>query len=601
MNDRRAGLWMRNAVLWSAGGVLLTIWAWAGLLLPGYFLKAHDAQHTIMFLIEFAANLRAGVIYPRWGPDFALGYGYPLFTFYAPFVYYIASGFHLIGFGILESIKLTFISGFLLSAAAMYLFVNDLWGKRAGILAALVYTYAPYHIADVYVRGALAEFWAFVWFPLIFWSFYRLVLHSDRRDTLVRNTCLAGLTFAGLLFTHNGTALVFSAVLAVYFLMLLYERYRRTGTARQPVRIRLRSLVLPLAAAAASGVLALLLTGIFWLPLVGERTFIRVDQWIAASYDYRNHFVHVFQYVQPLWDFGYSDGLNTRMPFQLGLAPLLLGGLALFAIRFRRSHDGTNRLIVFWAAVTFAVALMMLNLSAPVWAALPLAALVQFPWRILSMTTLLLAILAGGAARLAPDYLSRSTERLTAGSAAVLLPALMIAIVFSYTFTVPQVTPVAPEQLTPALIIEFEMHSTRDRVGMMAWTRTQPDSSPLVEQYLEGSPLIKADAPEARVETQVVRPVSVDVLVDAAAPTVLTFYTYYYPGWRGFLDGQEVAITPDPVYGLITMQVPAGRHNAGIRYQDTPLRTAATAVSVSGVAVLLLLLGYSFREQRRQR
>ena len=54
------------------------------------------------------------------------------------------------------------------------LLAADLWGDWGGLLSAVFYIWAPYHSVDVFVRGAMNEAWAFVWFPLIFWSAKKL-------------------------------------------------------------------------------------------------------------------------------------------------------------------------------------------------------------------------------------------------------------------------------------------------------------------------------------------------------------------------------------------------------------------------------------------
>jgi len=59
----------------------LSIFAWGPLLTPVYFLKAHDAAHSVFFLTEFHQGIQDGYLYPRWGPDHVLGYGYPTFIF----------------------------------------------------------------------------------------------------------------------------------------------------------------------------------------------------------------------------------------------------------------------------------------------------------------------------------------------------------------------------------------------------------------------------------------------------------------------------------------------------------------------------------------
>ena len=60
-----------------------------------------------------------------------------------------------------------------LSALAMYLLARSLFGPLAAAVAAIVYALLPYQLVDLYVRGALAESWAFVWLPLCAWCLTR--------------------------------------------------------------------------------------------------------------------------------------------------------------------------------------------------------------------------------------------------------------------------------------------------------------------------------------------------------------------------------------------------------------------------------------------
>jgi hypothetical protein len=75
----------------------ISLFAWAPLLTPAYFFQAHDAQHSIFYLVEFDQTLRDGYLWPRWSPDFAFGYGYPLFNIYSPLAIYAAEILHLLG------------------------------------------------------------------------------------------------------------------------------------------------------------------------------------------------------------------------------------------------------------------------------------------------------------------------------------------------------------------------------------------------------------------------------------------------------------------------------------------------------------------------
>ena len=165
----------------------------------------------------------------------------------------------------------------------------------------------------------------------------------------------------------------------------------------------------------------------------------------------------------------------------------------------------------------------MLPVSAPLWELLPIASLVQFPWRLLALTAVALAVLSGFAIR-APD-----TRKL---NGQVLVLAL-VAILGSFAYTLPQYTPTPEHAEEPLLSIEFELNYT-DMRGMTAWTEEMPETSPLVEQYLSGADLVTAEvlAPDATLEMIRAGGASDEVWVRSPEGTALRFYTYYFPGWR---------------------------------------------------------------------
>jgi len=139
----------------------------------GYFPMHDDLQ--MMRQLQMEKCLKDRQIPCRWVPDMGYGYGYPLFNFYPPLPYYIGQVFRWLGFAFTTTAKLTFALQFFLSGITMFLLAADLWGVWGGLLSAVFYVWAPYHSVDVFVRGAMNEAWAFVWFPLIFWSAKKLI------------------------------------------------------------------------------------------------------------------------------------------------------------------------------------------------------------------------------------------------------------------------------------------------------------------------------------------------------------------------------------------------------------------------------------------
>lgn len=143
--------------------ILLTIPTYATLVRPGFFPMQDDLQAFRIY--EMDKCISDFQIPCRWVPDAGYQYGYPQFIYYSPNVYYFGEALHLIGFQFIDSVKILFGLGYVLSAIFMFLLVADLLGNWPGFVASILYTYVPYKALEVYVRGALSEFWAFVFFP----------------------------------------------------------------------------------------------------------------------------------------------------------------------------------------------------------------------------------------------------------------------------------------------------------------------------------------------------------------------------------------------------------------------------------------------------
>jgi hypothetical protein len=524
---------------------------------PDYFFGAHDAPHTVFFLTEFDAAIRDGVWYPGWATDQALGYGYPTFVFYPPLAYYVAEGFHLLGAAKVAAVKWTWALATVGAGLAMYAYARHVMGRKRGLLAAIVYVYVPYHLVDIYVRAALAEYASFVWMPLALLAFHRLV----EKVTLPR-IGYAGLAYGALFLSHNVTGLAFTPFLALYvlFRLLMEPRVRKERLVRTLAALGAALLAFGIAA-------AMLLPGFF------ERRYINQEQWVRETYDYADHFVQPAHLLSGTW--GYAPGppgTEGVRSSQLGAVPLILSIIATVAA-FRRP-SGERALALAFAAGLILLLFLMLPISAPVWELLPIVSLVQFPWRLLALAAVALAVLSGLAIR-TPDL---------AGLDGRVLILALVAILGSYAYTLPQYTPTPEHAEEPLLSIEFELDYT-DMRGMTAWTEEMPETSPMVEQYLSGAKLITAEVLDPDAEMEMIRTggASDEVRVHSPNGTALRFYTYYFPGWRVYIDGERLpdeALRAETVYGLITVGVPPGEHEVLLRWGDTPLRLAGKALTL---------------------
>lgn len=561
---------------------LTTVFAVAPLLAPGYFWGAHDARHSVYFLVQFDRAIQDGILYPRWAPDFLFGYGYPFFNIYSPGAFYLAEALHLLGVEFVAAVKAVFAFSFILSAAAMYLYARRVLGNRAAaVISAAVYVYVPYHLADVYLRGALAESLGLATFPLVLLGFHALV-ERPRLTVLVG----AGAALAALMYAHYALALLFLPFLACYVLAMALATYGRS---------ELRRLVTPLAWASGAVAFAVLLAGVMLLPVALEYRFVRTDQWAGGYYSYTDHFVYFFQFFAPTWGYGPGSvaGPHDTLPFQLGAVPFTLAAASVAALALLRRTAQARplaRLTLFHLLATAALLVLMLGVSAPLWELLHLATFAQFPWRLLSLTALTMALLSGVA--LAADSLGGDKPRLPLTAA-----VLAVVILGSFFYLQPQLVDPPEGPVSLGGLMRFQQ-SSGEMTGMTAWaTRPRPPSwSPLADVYVAGGMVtdkIMRDKLPAGVQAITTRHTTVLDEVRIAAPNAFTiqFYTAYYPGWRATLDGRPVTITPTGELGHMTVDVPAGEHTLLLQFGSTAPRTVGAGLTVAaalfGLAVIV--------------
>jgi dolichyl-phosphate-mannose-protein mannosyltransferase len=567
------------------------------MLQAGYFWGAHDGRHSVYFLFEFDRVFQDGIWYPRWFADMTYGYGYPLFNIYGPLAFYAGELFHLLGADYVLAVKLVFGLAWVLSGLAMYGFVRRVFLSRpAAFVAGLAYVLTPYHLVDVYVRAALAESVALLFLPLTLWAFYEVVVHPRPRAVL-----FTGLAYAGMLFAHNGIALLFSPALGAWILFLMLRR--------QPLIpfsfIRLREFIRVGIPAAAGLALGLGLTGVFLIPLALEYRYINVAQWTANYYNYAEHFVYFFQLFDPTWGFGISvPGPQDGLSFQFGAAPFVLAALSLIAVV--RNPRGLGPFLLFFIGLTILVTALMFSFSLPFWQVFGLAGVAQFPWRLLTLTTVSLSVLAGGVL-LDDDPRSRGLFSIPA----LALGALILMAAYPYitdeNFPQPPEGPVSLQGL-----MRFES-SANEMTGSTSYAQAQPAWSPLADNIMAGKHInskvdysTKPDSLFIGLTKDGFHTNSERIGINAQNDnTAIIFNVQYYPGWRVYLLKsrsdeiiQELPIEIDQPYGRIKVIVPKGEYWLLLRFEDTPPRTLGTILSGLSAVIAIALFAWDFWKSR---
>src|SRR5512135_2905242 len=180
-------------------------------LLQNAWLCTDDGALHVYRTVALDRALSDGLLYPRWFPDLAYGYGFPFFNYREPLGYYLVELVHLLGSSFPSALNLVLAGSLIASGLAMNLWVSDIFDRPAGFVAAIVYMAAPYTVIDVLARANLPEAIALALLPLILWAFRRLLLRGGRKYF-----ALAVLSLAALLLAHNISSLIFVPMLFVY-------------------------------------------------------------------------------------------------------------------------------------------------------------------------------------------------------------------------------------------------------------------------------------------------------------------------------------------------------------------------------------------------
>lgn len=524
-------------------------------------------------LLEIDYLARQLVLVPRWAPDLLYGYGYPVFDFVPHLPYYATEVLHVMGLSLVHSTLLSFGLSLLASGVAMYFFVKDSFGTNAGLLAAVGYMYAPFHLYDILFRGHLPGAWAMVLYPLVLWSISRLA----RRGRVFCFVCSA-LAYAACLLTHNPANFIFAPFLLFYALVLVLTRPSS----------RMRSLI----RVSTSILLGVGLAAFFWIPALWDRQFIQISRMVTSpDLDYHSHFITISELLAPprVAEVGL---MNPGIPNTLGTLLAALSVLSLAALwRLRRPDERTQLIVALcgMAAVVFIVSPQ----SAIVWESIPLMKYLVFPHRFLRLGSLLMAVLCGAAVRL---FASRS--KTFSSSFVVTLACAGAIVVSAFPLLYPPYYRDQPFNPSFADMMEFErrtgtLGTTSFGEYLPVWVEWTPNTSPLEQLYRSSAQIDRLDwtsLPEGtRITSARYGPTSMTVALEAPHAFEATFQLLYFPTWRAYVDGRETPITPTAGQGLVQLAVPGGEHVISVRLQDMPIHTFAKLVSAASLLLLVTL------------
>jgi len=537
---------------------LLIIPSFISIVKTGFFPIQDDMQ--VFRLHQMDKCFLDGQIPCRWIPDAGYQYGYPLYNFYTPFVYYLGEIFHLVGFGFIDSIKILFGLGFILAGISMYLLVKEFFGPLPAIVSSLLYTYAPYKAQEVYVRGSLSEFWISVFFPLVLWSIYKLIKSE-------KNKYLFWLSFSiGLLFlTHNLLSFVFLPIIifwTVYWLVM--EK-----------KLSFWKKLVP------GFLLGIGLSAFFLLPLIFERKFVHIDTLTGGYFDYRQHFVSIKQlFFDNRWGYGSSVlGSTDDLSLSTGIIHWIVGLIAvLISFLNLKKNKKLSMLVILFGFISVFVLFLIHEKSSFIWSIITPLRWIQFPWRFLSISVFLLSFMSAAAV-----YFSKKFKYFFA----ILIIGGIFVLNLIFFKPIKWLDISDNEKLSGDLWEKELTSSIFDYLPIYA--KLPPsEKAPDLPEVLEGEVKIENYSKRSNFQTG-----KLNVIKDSTIRLPL----FDFPGMTVYLNGQKVSHVNDNCdneeycLGLITFNAEKGEYLLKVKLENTPARIIGNIISiVSVVAVLYILI-----------
>jgi hypothetical protein len=572
-----------------------------------FALRGYSCGHDLPFHLgswqDAAQQLRRGG-WPQWDYMAARGAGEPRFVFYPPVSWLVGAGLRLLMSPEHASVVFVLLA---LSACwcAMFVAARYYTTGVAAMVSATLYALGPYTLFNALERSAYAELLAMALLPLLFVA----VLRGRVRMVQI------AVPIALLWLTNVPTAIIGSYMVALLGAMRLMGTLRGgRGAARY---------VFTVVAGVAIGIG---LAGFFLAPAVHQQAAVQIDaafsegQTVADNFLLR-HTEHTRR--------GVIHEVSLTTAEELVVLVLALAGVGL---RVRRSgvvaaqaaglstasakdadsgrddrlgvakdadfgredkvegwREGSGRegsLAGMLAVGAVVVLFLLLPWSAMVWEYLPKLSVLQFPWRLLCVLSMLSAFAVGIWLR---PYLT--------GRSAVLAAVLVIAAMlggsgFRQFWLDPQgheddgvmrsqALPVVERRATSEYTPVGDENDGLREGGPGYWLRLR--STGVAGGPAHGD-LVEGLHPLAHAGSDAVAPGHLEV--ELAEPELLVLDLRAYPAWRVLCDGAPAKVLPRPD-GLIAVALPAGRSVLDVDWVNGWDRKAGALLSSLCALVLL--------------
>jgi hypothetical protein len=283
-----------------------------------------------------------------------------------------------------------------------------------------------------------------------------------------------------------------------------------------------------------------------------------------------NSFLLLGDYFKFNWSYFTSTEVFTRghiiFPGIIEMFSLTVG-LVLILFKWFKEKNKKIGILEFGVATAILIILFISPISNVIYEKLNILSNIQFPWRMLSAFVFIPPIIWAA-------FFTKLNSRVII----LIFVILVVAIQFPQLYGKNYIK-------YPANIYYFSKLNPHSVLMNPIWTGRSEDYPVEKEkiQILEG----KGKILEKKVNNS-----SRNYILQADTPLKMVDYTFYFPGWNLYIDNTPASIEfQDPNQrGVITYQVPPGRHTIDLKFEDTRVRMYSKMLSVSFLIVFFMLI-----------
>ena len=508
-----------------------------------------DLPEHLRFARTFHSEIQNFNFSPGWAADDNAGFGSVGVRFYPPITPLLMALTQLITNSWFDTLWTNILLWMFIGCVGVFFWAKEWLPPPQAATAAIFYAAVPYHLFQVYQAFLFAEFAAVAILPFCFLFAGRIVT----RGRLIDVICFAT-AFSGLILSHIPSTIIGSLSLAIYIAVLLERRFF------------FRSCVRFLGAFA----LSLAATSFHLVRFLTELAWVKVSSTQFYGSGYLNYASHLFPMFFNGGDF-YTARLLWILDITIILTFLLFVPLAVFFVAraFSERVQTHRRSLTALCATGLFAFFMMSSASAFLWSSAEFLQKLQFPWRWLSVASLVGSVAFAIGVSEIRNVLPSGQRVVWYGVASL----IFVILLFDITQQILPSSPVSRENLAAT------MEKIDQEKGCSCWWPTWAEETAFgnPERVAAGSRAVEIS--EWKAETR-------SFAIEAGTEPNARIATFYYPHWKAEVNGipTEVQKAAD---GTITIPLDQQASHVHLFFEEPYFLSAANAISLITWAGLL--------------